>query len=110
MLFFGALVMLVFSVMFLLGSSMANALYPPKPPLALWGPLPEHRFMQQIKKELVIHDLTLAGRKGTEMARNILEQHLKDENVKFGDPRFSWDETGAIELAHAYEIEYWDEY
>ena len=108
MLFIGAIVIFGLSIIFLIAQGLAKDLYPPKVPDSLWGSTPEHRFIRQIKRELARHDHTLAGREGTEMARHILEQHLEDERAKFGDPRFSWDEQGAIDLAHAYEIEYWD--
>lgn len=88
---------------------MAEDIYQPQPRPIIRDISPQFIFIRQIQAELARHDRSLAGDEGLAMARNIFEQHLADEKAEFGDPRFSWDKDGAISLAHAYEIEYWDD-
>jgi hypothetical protein len=42
------------------------------------------------------------------MARDVYRQHLRDEKIEFGDPRFGWAANDARDLAQAYEIDHWE--
>lgn len=66
-------------------------------------------FLKQIQWELMKVDPNLSPESAFSTAKVVLSEFLKDEKISFGDSKFDWDEEAAIELAWAYEIEYWDE-
>jgi hypothetical protein len=40
------------------------------------------------------------------LAKDVLDEFLEDEEVKFNDPRFAWDVAGARDLARAYVLDH----
>jgi hypothetical protein len=69
---------------------------------------PRFQFVKQIQMEFHRVDPSFNPLRSWDMAINVVRQHLEDEKIKFGDPAYSWDKSGAIELAHEYEIQHWE--
>lgn len=65
-------------------------------------------FIKEMQWRMMEVDKTLSGKRAWQLAIAAYRQHLEDEEIEFGDPRFSWDRDGARELIEAYEIEHWD--
>lgn len=65
-------------------------------------------FVKRIQNCLLKADPSLTGKRSFDMALGVYRQHLRDENIKYGDPRFDWSADGARDLAQAYEIDYWE--
>lgn len=42
-------------------------------------------------------------------ARSVLQEFLRDERAKVGDPRFAWDAAAGRTLAEEYEIAHWEQ-
>lgn len=70
---------------------------------------PQILFLKQIQWELMRVNSDLDASKAFSTAKVVLSEFLKDSKIEFGDPNFEWKQEDAIELAWAYEIEYWDE-
>ena len=69
---------------------------------------PRFRFIKWMQLEMQQVDPTIGAKRSFEAARNTLNEHLRDEKIKFGDTRYAWDRGGAIDLIHAYEIDHWE--
>jgi len=67
------------------------------------------RFIKHIQAEMMRVDPKLPAREAMRLAKGVYNQHLKDEKCAFGDERYAWDKGAAIELAHAYEIDHWEQ-
>lgn len=74
-----------------------------------WKTDPLFRFIKWGQWELERADPTLDGKTSFEMAKDALRQHLKDEKIEFGDPRFAWDDEGARAVIHEYHIDHWEQ-
>lgn len=65
------------------------------------------QFVVAIGQHLVsAHDGPLPD--APEMARQCLRDFLRDERIKYGDPRYAWDYAAAGVVARCYQIEFWD--
>jgi hypothetical protein len=69
-------------------------------------PLTEVGFAYRIGAEF--YDRGVPPLKAAEMGKRVLAESMADEKISFGDPRYAWDANGAVDLAHAYEIDHWD--
>ena len=74
----------------------------------LYEKSPQFRFIKYMQFELQRVDTTMSNKRAFRMAKQVLHDHLKDEGISFGDDRYAWDRGGAIDLIHAYEIDYWE--
>ena len=66
------------------------------------------RFVKMIQWHLKLADPTLPDKRTFEMAMGVWREFVRDEKVKFGDPRYDWTSAGARDLAQAYEIDHWE--
>lgn len=74
----------------------------------MWRTDPLFRFIKWTQQRLQEANPTLPDKSAFYMAKGCIRQHLEDEEIEFGDPRFAWDRGGARELAEAYEIDHWE--
>ena len=65
-------------------------------------------FIKHIQAELIRVDPSLPSKEAMRLAKSVYNQALRDEKCAFGDERYAWDKSGAIDLAHAYEIDHWE--
>lgn len=65
-------------------------------------------FVKRIQNALLAANPALTDEQSFVMARDVYRQHLRDEKIEFGDPRFGWTATDARDLAQAYEIDHWE--
>lgn len=74
----------------------------------LWRTDPLFRFIKWTQQRLQEADPRLPDKRAFFMAKECIREHLKDEQIEFGDPRFAWDREGARELVEAYQIDHWE--
>ena len=74
----------------------------------LWSTEPRFRFLKWMQWEMQRVDPSLSAERSFAIAKETLRTNLADDKCEFGDPRFAWDEGGAIDLIHAYEIDHWE--
>lgn len=70
--------------------------------------VPHWNFLKQIQWKIHSADPGMADRDSFNRAKRVLRQHLIDEKIEFGDPRFGWSQADAHDLAQAYEIDHWE--
>lgn len=66
-------------------------------------------FVKRIQNCLTEACPSLDDKASFDMARRVYFQHLRDEKIEYGDPRFDWSADGARDLALAYEIDHWEQ-
>jgi len=74
----------------------------------LWRTSPQFRFIKWTQQRLQEVDASLSDKDTFNIAKRAIRQHLADEKIEFGDPRYTWDRDGAREVAQAYEIDHWE--
>lgn len=71
------------------------------------GRLTPTQFMWQFAFEL-IRVGNIAPMVAKKIAQDAMDEFMADENIKYGNRRYAWDQAAAITLAHAMEIEHWE--
>lgn len=74
----------------------------------LWQNEPRYRFIKWMQWEMQRVDPNMSNERSFEVAKQTLILNLEDEKVDFGHPDYCWDEGGAKDLIHAYEIDHWE--
>lgn len=69
---------------------------------------PHFTFIKHTQRKLQSADPKMTDEKGFKLAKQVLQTHLRDEGIEYGDPRFGWAKADAYELAQAYEIDHWE--
>jgi hypothetical protein len=69
---------------------------------------PRFQFVKTMQLQMLGCDPQMNSRKAWNAAVEALNCFLADEDCEFGDPRFDWTRSGAVDLIHAYEIHHWE--
>ena len=66
------------------------------------------QFIKAMQLEMLRVDPKLDVRMAWNAARDALATFLEDEKVEFGDDRYDWSASAAIDLIHDIEIYHWE--
>lgn len=69
---------------------------------------PRFMFVKRVQQRLLEASSTMNGRDSFNCAARIVREYLADEQIEFGDARYSWDRDAARTLAVECEISYWE--
>jgi hypothetical protein len=66
------------------------------------------KFIKAMQMEMLRIDPSMDVMEAWEAAKAAGRNFMADEKIKFGDPRYAWDRSAALDLIHEMEITHWE--